>query len=245
VGPSSRSSANLKDFNHQDQFIGTVWLAQFVDWRAPHGVPISSKIIVSEFKHALQHQSSRQRLMRYQCVVSARIGLQSATDSSSDCIVTEFKAKSNYSSMQRDQRKLPRGSMHRVQTSGGSVVAPTVGSCLRWKIQLFENLLHTQDLSKIFAKSTREDHPRPSNLCLVHTARRTQVHLHHQVASLALHQLRRTSQLLVTRPHRLYVSLAVRRGYSSLGRSGSTSTTPYTATTSSSGRTTTSTTYLD
>jgi hypothetical protein len=30
---------------------------------ATHRVPISSKIIVSEFKHALQHQSSRQRLV--------------------------------------------------------------------------------------------------------------------------------------------------------------------------------------
>jgi hypothetical protein len=65
------------------------------------------------------------------------------------------------------------------------------------------------------------------------------------LAIAALHQLRRASRLLVTRPHKLYVSLAVRRGYSSPGRSGSTSTTPYAATTSSSGRTTTSTTYLD
>jgi hypothetical protein len=61
----------------------------------------------------------------------------------------------------------------------------------------------------------------------------------------ALHQLRRASRLLVTRPHGLYVNLAVRHGYSSLGRSDSTSTTPYTAATSSSGRMTTSTTYLD
>jgi hypothetical protein len=60
-------------------------------------------------------------------------------------------------------------------------------------------------------------------------------------ATTALHQLRRASRLLVTRTHRLYVNLAVRREYSSPGRSDSTSTTPYTATTSSSGRTTTST----
>jgi hypothetical protein len=58
----------------------------------------------------------------------------------------------------------------------------------------------------------------------------------------ALHQLHRALRLLVTRPHGLYVNLAVRRGYSSLGRSGSTSTTPYAATMSFSGRTTTSTT---
>jgi hypothetical protein len=61
----------------------------------------------------------------------------------------------------------------------------------------------------------------------------------------ALHQLRRASRLLVTRPHRLYVNLAVRHEYSSPGRSDSTSTTPYTAATLSSGHTTTSTTYLD
>jgi hypothetical protein len=38
-------------------------------------------------------------------------------------------------------------------------------------------------------------------------------------------------RLLVTRPHRLYVSLAVRREYSSPGHSGSTSTSPCIATT--------------
>jgi hypothetical protein len=47
-----------------------------------------------------------------------------------------------------------------------------------------------------------------------------------------LHQLRHALRLLVTRPHRLYVNLVVRRKYSSHGRSGSTSTTPYAATTS-------------
>jgi hypothetical protein len=61
----------------------------------------------------------------------------------------------------------------------------------------------------------------------------------------ALHQFRRASRLLVTRPHILYVNLAVRHEYSSSCRSGSTSTTPHAAATSSSGRTTTSTTYLD
>jgi hypothetical protein len=61
----------------------------------------------------------------------------------------------------------------------------------------------------------------------------------------ALHQLHRALRLLVTRPHGLYVNLAVRREYSSLGRNGYTSTTPHAAATSSSGRTTTSTTYLD
>jgi hypothetical protein len=54
-----------------------------------------------------------------------------------------------------------------------------------------------------------------------------------------------TPRLLVTRLHRLYVNLVVRHEYSSSCRSGSTSTTPYTAATSSFGRTTTSTTYLD
>jgi hypothetical protein len=48
----------------------------------------------------------------------------------------------------------------------------------------------------------------------------------------ALHQLHRALRLLVTRPHGFYVNLAVHREYSSLGHSGSTSTTPYTATTS-------------
>jgi hypothetical protein len=64
-------------------------------------------------------------------------------------------------------------------------------------------------------------------------------------AARVLPQHCRAPRLLVTRPHRLYVNLAVRREYSSSCRSGSTSTTPYAATTSSSGRTTTSTTYLD
>jgi hypothetical protein len=49
----------------------------------------------------------------------------------------------------------------------------------------------------------------------------------------------------VIRPHGLYVNLAMCREYSSPSYSGSTSTTPYTAATSSSGHTTTSTTYLD
>jgi hypothetical protein len=50
-------------------------------------------------------------------------------------------------------------------------------------------------------------------------------------ATAALHQLRRASRLLVTRPHRLYVSLAVRREYSSPGHNDSTSTSPCVATT--------------
>jgi hypothetical protein len=57
----------------------------------------------------------------------------------------------------------------------------------------------------------------------------------------ALPQHCRAPRLLVTRPHRLYVNLPVRREYSSPVRS-STSTTSYAAATSSSGRTTTSTT---
>jgi hypothetical protein len=78
----------------------------------------------------------------------------------------------------------------------------------------------------------------------------------------ALRQPRRALRLLVSdctcststlpcaattrlQPHRLYVSLTVCREYSSLGRSGSTSTTPYAAATSSSGCTTTSTTHLN
>jgi hypothetical protein len=74
----------------------------------------------------------------------------------------------------------------------------------------------------------------------------TRVRLHQPPTTSTLRvQLRSAPRLLVTRPHRLYVNLAVRREYSSLGRSGSTSTTPYAATTSSFGRTTTSTTHLD
>jgi hypothetical protein len=53
----------------------------------------------------------------------------------------------------------------------------------------------------------------------------------HPVAR-ALRQPSRAPRLLVTRPHRLYVNLVVHRKYSSPGRSGSTSTTPYAATTS-------------
>jgi hypothetical protein len=64
-------------------------------------------------------------------------------------------------------------------------------------------------------------------------------------AAQALPQHCRAPRLLVTRPHRLYVNLAVRREYSSPSRSSSTSTTSYAAATSSSGRTTTSTTRLD
>jgi hypothetical protein len=60
-------------------------------------------------------------------------------------------------------------------------------------------------------------------------------------AARALRQPCRAPRLLVTRPHGLYVNLAVRRGYSSLGRSGSTSNMLYATATSSSGRTTTST----
>jgi hypothetical protein len=50
-------------------------------------------------------------------------------------------------------------------------------------------------------------------------------------AASTLHQLRRASRLLVTRPHRLYVSLTVHRECSSPGYSGSTSTTPCITTT--------------
>jgi hypothetical protein len=63
-------------------------------------------------------------------------------------------------------------------------------------------------------------------------------------AARALCRPRRAPRLLVP-GRRLYVNLAVRREYSSLGRSGYTSTTPHAAATSSSGRMTTSTTYLD
>jgi hypothetical protein len=47
----------------------------------------------------------------------------------------------------------------------------------------------------------------------------------------ALHQLRHALRLLVTRPHRLYVNLAVRHDYSSPGRTGSTSASPCAAST--------------
>jgi hypothetical protein len=48
-------------------------------------------------------------------------------------------------------------------------------------------------------------------------------------AARALRRPRRALRLLVIWPHGLYINLAVRREYSSLGRSGSTSTTPYAA----------------
>jgi hypothetical protein len=76
--------------------------------------------------------------------------------------------------------------------------------------------------------------------CLSTTA--STLHLACCPVALALLQLRRALQLLVTGPHSLYVNLVVRREYSSPGHSGSTSTTSYAAVTSSSGCTTTSTT---
>jgi hypothetical protein len=86
---------------------------------------------------------------------------------------------------------------------------------------------------------------RLQDLCSTYTP-----HVHEQgdyssPVARALRQPRRAPRVLVSRPQRLYVNLAVRREYSSIGRSGSTSTTPYATATSSSGRTTTSTTYLD
>jgi hypothetical protein len=65
------------------------------------------------------------------------------------------------------------------------------------------------------------------------------------LAARALRRPRRALRLLVTRPHGLYVNLVVHREYSFPDRSGSTSTTPYAAATSSSGRTTTSTSRLN
>jgi hypothetical protein len=50
-------------------------------------------------------------------------------------------------------------------------------------------------------------------------------------AASALHQQRRTPQLLVSRPHHLYITFAVHRVYSSPGRTGSTSTSPCAAST--------------
>jgi hypothetical protein len=69
--------------------------------------------------------------------------------------------------------------------------------------------------------------------------------LHRILVAQALPQHCRALRLIVTRTHRLYVNLAMRREYSSPGRSDSTSTIPYAAATSSFGRMTTSTTHLD
>jgi hypothetical protein len=52
-----------------------------------------------------------------------------------------------------------------------------------------------------------------------------EVHEYYYV-NFRLHQLCRAPRLLITRPHELYLNLAVRREYSSPGCSGSTSTTP-------------------
>jgi hypothetical protein len=169
VGPSSRLSANLKDFNHQDQSIGTVWLAQFIDWRALHGVPISSKIILSEFKHTLQHQSSRQRLVEIPmcCLGEDRAPVRDELFFGLHCYRVRSKVEllqhaeglENIATRQHASslnQSLPCDSMHRVQISGGSVAAPTVGSCLRWKIQLFENLLHAHKTSPRSSLSAHE-----------------------------------------------------------------------------------------
>jgi hypothetical protein len=59
----------------------------------------------------------------------------------------------------------------------------------------------------------------------------TQVRLHLLQATSSRRQLCRAPQLLVTRSHRLYLNLVVRREYLFPGRSGSTSTTPCSATT--------------
>jgi hypothetical protein len=83
-------------------------------------------------------------------------------------------------------------------------------------------------LATCTSKATPADFKDP---CLVHTTRRTQVQLHRQAASLALHQLCCSLRLLVTRSHGLYVNLAVRRDYSSPGRTGSMSTSSCTAST--------------
>jgi hypothetical protein len=77
------------------------------------------------------------------------------------------------------------------------------------------------------------------DLCLVHTARCTRIHLHQLLkcnninARLAVwsHWLyinyTHAPRLLVPGPHRLYINHAMRREYSSLRRIGSTSTTPH------------------
>jgi hypothetical protein len=79
-----------------------------------------------------------------------------------------------------------------------------------------------------------------SRLHRLHTTASCAASTHHPAAR-ALPQPCRAPRLLVTRVHGLYINLFVRREYSSPGRSGSTSTKPYAAATSSSGRTTTST----
>jgi hypothetical protein len=97
----------------------------------------------------------------------------------------------------------------------------------------------------LFAIRTHKMHQQTARSLLDAHGRRTRATTTRFTATPALLRSRCALRLLLTRPHGLCVNLAVRRGYSSLGRSGSTSTTPYAATTSSSGCTTTSTTYLD
>jgi hypothetical protein len=90
-------------------------------------------------------------------------------------------------------------------------------------------------------------------LCWMHTRERTrklqEYCLVHTAAYASTTSTTRVQRLLPQRHrvwlHWLYINLAVRCNYSSPGRTGSTSTTPYAAVTSSSGCTTTSTTHLD
>jgi hypothetical protein len=104
----------------------------------------------------------------------------------------------------------------------------------------FQHLMHTRDVRE-YNYTCRNYSSFGHGLYVNFAVRRD----YSSPAACALPQQCRAPRLLVIRPHGLYVNLAVHREYSFPGRSGSTSTTPYAAATSSSGRTTTSTTYLD
>jgi hypothetical protein len=91
----------------------------------------------------------------------------------------------------------------------------------------FTRKLHQQDSRSLFGSHKQ----RTRVLLHRHLAASTRVRLHRLPVAQALRQPCRAPRLLVTRPHGLYVNLAVRRDYSSPGRTGSTSTLPCAAST--------------
>jgi hypothetical protein len=122
------------------------------------------------------------------------------------------------------------------------LVAPGASRQAKFEDLCYSHMVMYQEISRpslaAHARCTRD-------LVHRHLAASTRVRLHRLPVAQALPQHRRAPRLLVIRPHGFYLNTAVHREYSSSCRSGSTSTTPYAAATSSSGHTTTSTTYLD
>jgi hypothetical protein len=85
---------------------------------------------------------------------------------------------------------------------------------------------------KIITWCTQNMHTRCTrDLAHRHLAASTRVRLHRLPVAQALPPHRRAPRLLVIRPHGFYLSTAVRRDYSSPGRTGSTSTSPCAAST--------------